>query len=215
MNELLTFTIISALLVASPGPNGVLIIKTISSYGKKYAYANILGLVSATFIHGALSIFGLSALILSSAELFMAFKLLGASYLLYIGIKTIYNSFENKNNIEEDELKVKRNKKEGKISSSFIEGFFTQVLNPKVSMFYLAAFPQFINFKQAAYIDAFILVSIHAFLISIWFYAFANLLVKIKRTSKTSSKINTYVQRISGSIFVLFAGLLLTQENSK
>lgn len=215
MNELLTFTIISALLVASPGPNGVLLIKTISSYGKKHAYVNIFGLVTATFVHGALSIFGLSALILSSSELFIFFKLIGASYLLYIGIKTIYNSFENKNNKQESELKINNNKKEGKISSSFIEGFFTQVLNPKVSMFYLAAFPQFIDFKQAAYLDAFVLVSIHAFLITIWFYFFANLLVKMKKVSKSSSKINTYIQRISGTIFVLFAGLLLTQENSK
>lgn len=214
MNELLAFTLISALLVASPGPNGVLIIKTMSSSGKKFAYINILGLILATFLHGALSIFGLSALVLQSAELFMALKLIGASYLLYIGLKAIYNSFEKKSDIKDDSTNIKIKKKEGNILTSFVEGFLTQLLNPKVSMFYLAAFPQFINFNQAFYLDAFILVSIHTFFIAIWFYTFSNFLAKIKNKSQ-NSKVGVYIQRVSGLVFVFFAAILLTQERVK
>jgi threonine/homoserine/homoserine lactone efflux protein len=212
MNELLAFTLISALLVASPGPNGILIIKTMSSSGKKFAYINILGLVIATFLHGALSIFGLSALVLQSAELFMALKLIGASYLLYIGLKAIYNSFEKKNDIKDEATNIK--KKEGNILTSFVEGFLTQLLNPKVSMFYLAAFPQFVDFKQVFYLDAFILVSIHTFFIAIWFYTFSNFLAKIKNKSQ-NSKVGVYIQRVSGIVFVFFAAILLTQERVK
>ena len=210
MNEILAFTLISALLVVSPGPNGVLIIQTMSSSSKKFAYVNIIGLVIATFIHGALSIFGLSALILQSAELFMALKLIGASYLLYIGIKAIYASFNTKQ-IDDSSKRTTVKKKEGTINGSFWEGFLTQILNPKVSMFYLAAFPQFIDFQNAAYVDAFILVSIHTFFIAIWFYAFANFLVRIKQVS-SKFNIGIYVQRITGAIFIFFAAVLLTQD---
>lgn len=213
MNEVLAFTIISALLVISPGPNGVLILKTVSTYGKKFAYINMFGLFISTFLHGALSIFGLSALVLQSAELFMMLKIIGASYLLYIGLKTIYDSYENKNKTTKNNLETKL-LKNATFISSFSEGFLTQVLNPKVSMFYLAAFPQFINFKESAYLDAFILVSIHASINAIWFYLFANFLVKLQNSSK-NSYINIVIQRVSGAIFVFFAGLLLTQESSK
>jgi len=210
MNEILAFTLISALLVVSPGPNGILIIQTMSASTKKFAYINILGLVVATFLHGAFSIFGLSALVLQSSELFMAVKLIGAAYLLYIGTKAIYSSFKKKE-ISENSSRTTIKKKEGSIKNSFIEGFLTQLLNPKVSMFYLAAFPQFIDFKNAAYFDASVLVSIHTFFIAIWFYTFANFLVKIKQVS-SNSKIGIYIQRITGAIFIFFAVMLLNQE---
>jgi len=210
MNEILAFTLISALLVVSPGPNGLLIIQTMSSSSKKFAYINILGLVLATFLHGAFSIFGLSTLVLQSAELFMAVKLTGAAYLLYIGSKAIYSSFKKKE-MNENSSRITIKKKEGSIKGSFTEGFLTQVLNPKVSMFYLAAFPQFIDFQNAAYLDAFILVSIHTFFIAIWFYTFANFLLRIKQISN-NSKIGVYVQRVTGAIFIFFAAMLLTQD---
>ena len=89
MDEILTFTLIALLLVVSPGPNGVLIIKTATAQGKTAALMNIMGLTSATFFHGAFSIFGLSALLLQSAELFFIVKVLGAAYLFYIGVKAI------------------------------------------------------------------------------------------------------------------------------
>ena len=78
LNEVVTFSLIALLLVISPGPNGVLIIKTASSQGKTPSILNILGLTTATFFHGAFSIFGLSALLMQSAELFFIIKILGA-----------------------------------------------------------------------------------------------------------------------------------------
>ena len=88
---LLTFATISLLLVISPGPNGVLILKTVPLHGKKSAMNNVLGIFSATYLHGILSFFGLSAIILSSAELFMIIKILGALYLFFLGIKSFYS----------------------------------------------------------------------------------------------------------------------------
>ena len=77
------------LLVISAGPNGVLLLKTIANNPKSAAFINLVGITFATFIHGGLSIFSLSALVLQSAELFMIIKLIGAVYLFYIGVKAI------------------------------------------------------------------------------------------------------------------------------
>ena len=152
---ILTFAMISILLVVSPGPNGVLFLKTVPMHGKKSGMTNLIGIFTATYVHGLLSFFGLSAIILSSAYLFMIIKITGAVYLLYLGIKSLYSLFKKDEIIKESIQKnIKKNTKTEKNRShkiSFIEGFLTQILNPKVSMFYLAAFPQLIDFNNAAF----------------------------------------------------------------
>jgi len=208
MNDILAFTLVSLVLVISPGPNSVLILKTVTSKGGRAGLGNILGLVTATFFHGALSILGLSALIVQSAELFFAIKLIGAAYLLYLGIKTISGTFGDQ--INNTHLNKNHVYKESKFHQNFIEGFLTQILNPKVSMFYLAAFPQFIDFGASNYASAFLLVCIHASIILYWFLFFAVFLVEIKRVTKNS--VSLWVQRISGGLLVYFSGLLLFQE---
>lgn len=223
MSEILTFSVVALLLVMSPGPNGVLILKTASSLGRSASFANIAGLFVATFCHGALSIFGLSALLLQSAELFTLVKIIGALYLFYIGAKAIYNSYkksETVNLAETDELipeplqstDVKKSKPGVTgIVGSFSEGFLTQLLNPKVSMFYLAAFPQFVSFDAASYAIAFSLVAIHACIIVTWFVGVTMAIDQIKQRGKHSN-IGRWVQRLSGSVMIYFSALLLGQK---
>jgi len=213
MNEIITFSLVALLLVISPGPNGVLIVKTVSANGKQGAFFNIIGLTIATFFHGAFSILGLSALLLQSADLFFVVKVIGALYLLFIGLKAIFQTFKKNTtlpthtiNNQSERVKNKRN-----MRSFFVEGFLTQILNPKVSMFYLAAFPQFISFDQPSAVDAFTLVAIHAFLIFLWFTALTKTISKLKFASNKPS-IGKWIQRISGSVMVYFAGLLLLHK---
>ena len=213
MNEIITFSLVALLLVISPGPNGVLIIKTASADGKTPALFNILGLTVATFFHGAFSILGLSALILQSAELFLAVKVIGAIYLLYIGLKAIFQTFREKpksssKNITDKNIVEKNNRS---MHTFFVEGFLTQILNPKVSMFYLAAFPQFLSFDQPSPANAFLLVAIHASIILIWFFGVTKTISKLKFISYMPS-LGKWVQRISGIVMVYFGGLLLSHK---
>ena len=215
IETILTFTTISILLVISPGPNGVLFLKTVPLYGKKNAMSNLLGIFTATYVHGALSFFGLSAIILSSANLFMLIKIIGALYLLFLGLKALYSVFK-----KEDELKNVLNtkiKKEKKRTYKifFIEGFLTQILNPKVSMFYLAALPQLIDFKTALVSDIFTLVSIHALSILIWFTCFIYLLGKGAKAFQ-STFIKKSIQSLTGVAFIYLSyKILAIQSNTK
>jgi threonine/homoserine/homoserine lactone efflux protein len=213
MNEFLAFAMISLLLVVSPGPNSVLILKTVSGRGCRSGIENIIGLVSATFVHGAVSILGLSAIILQSAELFMLIKFVGAAYLFYLGAKTIYGTFSNKDNVSDSSV-VESERKDVRFHKNFTEGFFTQILNPKVSMFYLAAFPQFMNFGSSNYFSAFALVSIHASIIFLWFLAVSVFISKVKFIA-SNNRLGLWVQRFSGGVLVFFSGLLVTQELNK
>lgn len=211
---ILTFTLISILLVVSPGPNGMLILKNMPLYGKQSAMNNVFGIFFATYLHGALSFFGLSAIILSSAELFMIIKILGALYLLFIGIKAIYSVLKDNQDIKR-ELNVKIKKDNNKNNKMFfLEGFFTQLLNPKVSMFYLAAFPQLIDFKNAAISDIFILTSIHAGTMLMWFVMFIFLLGKSKKAF-SSNRVKNMINTATGIVFIYFSYKILNMESSK
>lgn len=213
MTEIMTFTLIAIVLVVSPGPNSVLVFKTAGAKGKKASIENIVGLVVATFFHGLVSILGLSTIILQSAELFMLIKYIGAAYLLYLGVKTILSTTSQRpaknNNSSSDDI----NKAPSRLN--FIEGFLTQILNPKVSMFYLAAFPQFISFESPNYYStAFLLVVIHALTVFLWFLGVTVFIQKLKAISK-SKALGIWFQRFSGGLLVYFAGVLVTQELKK
>jgi len=213
MNEFLAFAMISLLLVVSPGPNSILILKTVSGRGCRSGIENIIGLVSATFVHGAVSILGLSAIILQSAELFMLIKFVGAAYLFYLGAKTIYGTLSTKDNVSYSSV-VESKSKDIRFHKNFTEGFFTQILNPKVSMFYLAAFPQFTDFGDSNYFSAFALVSIHASIIFLWFLCMSVFISKVKSIA-SNNRLGLWVQRFSGGVLVFFSGLIVTQEVSK
>ena len=208
MNEMFTFGLIALLLVISPGPNAVLIFKTASSQGKQASIFNILGLTTATFFQGAFSIFGFSALIMQSAEMFLIIKILGAGYLFYIGIKAIISSFKTVTNSakvdKKDAFKVKSR-------NYFNEGFIAQILNPKVSMFYLAIFPQFMAPDSFSYINAFLLVAIHAGIIFVWFTMMTFAIAIIKSYAKNSTA-GKWVQRLSGIVMIYFSSMIITQK---
>ncbi len=207
------FAVISFLLVMSPGPNGVLLLKTVPLYGKRSGINNIFGIFTATYVHGALSFFGLSAIILGSATLFTFIKIIGAVYLAFLGIKSLLLVIKsNEKNIETiDILKIKTKKNKSDINS-YIEGFLTQILNPKVSIFYLAAFPQLIDFQNAIFLDIALLVSIHAFSILIWFIPFIFLLGKSSSMFQ-SNILQKFVQSFTGIVFLYFSYKILTVES--
>ncbi len=90
--EILAFTIVAGLLVMSPGPNGVLVAKTVPTSGRAAGFANVAGFVTAFYLNGALSILGISILLVQSATAFAIVKYLGAAYLCWIGLKALYEA---------------------------------------------------------------------------------------------------------------------------
>lgn len=195
--NIFSFMAIALLLVLSPGPNGVLIAKTVPASGKSAGFANIAGFVAAFYLHGSLSILGISILLVQSSQIFLIFKLVGAIYLCYVGVKALLAAFKKKNT----ELQL-QSKRKVSLSKAFWEGFLTNGLNPKVSMFYLAAFPQFIS-ADANIASAYLLVFSHCVLNTIWFSLVVILLSQITRFSKTAT-FTRWVKAFTGFVFLGF-----------
>jgi RhtB (resistance to homoserine/threonine) family protein len=199
LHNIITFIIVATLLVISPGPNGFLIAKTVSTSGRRAGFANVWGFVTAFYVHGTLSIFGISVFLLHCAEAFYILKLLGASYLVWLGIKSLFNVLKMKKVNQPDDETSSRHLS---IHKAYLEGFLTNVLNPKVSMFYLAAFPQFLTAKDSAF-DAYALVSAHASINFVWFSVMVMVLSSVKKATN-SVKFRKWLGSITGVVFIGF-----------
>jgi threonine/homoserine/homoserine lactone efflux protein len=197
--EILTFTIVAGLLVMSPGPNGVLVAKTVPTSGRAAGFANVAGFVTAFYLHGALSILGISILLVQSATAFAIVKYLGAAYLCWIGLKALYEAYRG----VEAAKAVAPARRRRSLLNAFGEGLLTNALNPKVSMFYLAAFPQFIPAGEASATSAFVLVVIHSLINAVWFTAMVLLLARLTAAARNGT-FQRWLKGVTGAVFISF-----------
>jgi len=210
LNDIITFVAVASLLVISPGPNGVLIAKTVPTSGTKAGFANIWGFIGAFYLHGTLSIFGISLLLVQSAQAFFIFKMLGAAYLIWVGIKSLISAFKG-GSASSTGLHLKKSNPIP-MYTAFTEGFLTNALNPKVSMFYLAAFPQFISAGESV-ISAYALVSAHSAVNFVWFSLMILMLSRLKRATDNPS-FRRWLNSITGVVFIGFGSKLALMKNS-
>jgi len=181
IETLLSFALATSILAISPGPDNIFVLTQSIVHGKKYGLATVFGLITGCIIHTTLVAFGVSAIIKENENLFFAIKVFGAIYLLYLAyqvFKADAEIFLSEDNVEKKSTLV-----------LYKQGFIMNVLNPKVSIFFLAFFPQFLfsdtlsNVIQFYVLGGiFMLVSLIIFsLIAILSGAISNYIKKYKR----------------------------------
>jgi threonine/homoserine/homoserine lactone efflux protein len=134
--SLLSFVAASLVVLLIPGPGVFYIVARSLSQGRRAGLASILGLSTGALVHVAAATLGLSAILLASATAFTIVKFLGASYLIYLGIRTL---LEQPNTVG---VNVAAARSAGQL---FRDGVVICVLNPKVAVFFLAFLPQFVE----------------------------------------------------------------------
>lgn len=211
-SSILTFMAVAALLVVSPGPNGLLIAKTVPLNGYRAGLANVFGFVTAFYIHGTLSVFGLAIILVQSGQAFFVFKMLGAIYLMWLGIKALKNAIIQPSETPADTNQPVSSSSSSSLRRAFAEGLLTNLLNPKVSVFYLAAFPQFLSGGDSA-LEAYTLISAHAFLNIVWFSAMVFAFTKVTNVA-ISPRLKTWFHSLTGAIFIGFGAKLALTKSS-
>ena len=135
----ISFLIAAILLTLSPGPDILYVLSVSLKNGAKKGVFLSLGLVSGIIIHTSLLAFGFSALIKATPVLFNAIKWLGAFYLFYIAFMTFKKTTKTIANETQEPIKSQE-------SIALVkQGFYMNILNPKVTLFFLSFFPKFID----------------------------------------------------------------------
>ena len=135
-NILISFIAATFLLAISPGPDNIFVLIQSVTNGVKFGIATVLGLISGCLVHTSLVAFGVSAIINKNENIFLTLKVFGASYLVFLA----YKVFRNNNTFSLDDIETS----EKSVFQLFKQGFIMNVLNPKVSIFFLALFPGFL-----------------------------------------------------------------------
>lgn len=202
LETLFSFALATTILACSPGPDNIFVLTQSIVNGRKFGLATVFGLISGCLVHTTLLAFGVSAIIKQSENLFFAIKLFGAMYLLYLAYK-VYKS--DANIILSNESVEKKT-----TTQLFKQGFIMNVLNPKVSIFFLAFFPGFLfSDSMSTIIQFYVLGLLFMFVSLLIFSTIAFLAGAISEKIKKNKKIGLYLKWMQIVVFVLIAGFLL------
>ena len=136
-HDLALFVVSGLLLNVTPGPDTLYIVGRGTTQGSRAGAVAALGIGAGIFVHIAAAAAGLSALLAASSSALTAVKLAGAAYLVCVGLSLLRSPIAS--------TAGARAPAPASLRTVFVQGFFTNVLNPKVALFYLAFLPQFVE----------------------------------------------------------------------
>jgi len=199
---LLAYTLAAALLTITPGLDTALVLRTAASEGPRRALWSGLGIVTGCFAWAAIVAGGLSALLVASELAYDAVRWVGAAYLLYVGFRLLRKpraSFVNET--------APQNGGRG----AFARGALTNLLNPKVGIFYVSFLPQFIPSGVPVAPFTVLLGAIHSLLGVFWFLALIAATRPLTQWLRRPSIVRR-LDRITGGIFVAFGARLALES---
>lgn len=209
----LGFIIAAILLNLTPGTDSMYIITRSISHGTKAGFYSVLGITSGTLVHTLLASLGLSVLIAQSPMVFMLVKYIGAGYLCYLGLKMIISRKEPliANSLQEEENGV--SPKHSNNWQIYKQGVLTNVLNPKVALFFLAFFPQFVDPNYAYGMLSFLILGLtFASTGLVWCLCLALLASVLSKSLRGNPSFETILNKISGTVFVGMGVKLMTEK---
>jgi threonine/homoserine/homoserine lactone efflux protein len=202
------FILAGLLLAMSPGPDTAYILSRSARHGWRGGALAALGVALGIWVHILAAAAGLSALVFASANAYTAAKLLGAAYLLYLGIGMIL-SRKRLNR----EVPSQGTVSGGSTKEIFWQGFLTNVLNPKVALFFLAFLPQFIDSgaesKAAAFVFLGLLIDVIG---TLWNLLVARTASQLALWAAESTQILAWIDRAMGAVFIYVGLRLATAE---
>jgi threonine/homoserine/homoserine lactone efflux protein len=165
-SQVLAFTLAALLVTISPGPDTFLVIGNTVRSGLSTGLATVTGIVSGGLFHAALFGFGIAQVLAYSPRIFMAVKLCGAAYLVWLGINALHSAWRRPaGSAPVPDPAVRTN---ATLGSAWIQGMVSNALNPKVAVFYLAFLPQFMLPGDPIAAKSMLLIGIHCVLGAIW-----------------------------------------------
>lgn len=197
IHDLSLFIISGLLLNMAPGPDSLLIVSRSAAQGWRSGSAAALGIGSGTLVHVFAAALGLSAILATSVMAFTIVKYIGAAYLLYMGCKLLFSKASPPTLSHSMQALTYR--------KVFLQGFFSNLLNPKIAIFFLAFVPQFISNDSSSKALAFILLGcIFNANGMLWCHFLAISSAKISQRIRISSVFSCWIDRIIGAIFISF-----------
>jgi threonine/homoserine/homoserine lactone efflux protein len=190
------FVITGVLLNLAPGQDTFYIVGRSLAQGTRIGVVSALGINAGSVVHTFAAAIGLSAILAASASAFMVLKLVGAAYLVYLGVRMLIASSATSGPTATLPAQS--------TWTAFRQGMLTNLLNPKVALFFLAFMPQFIDAESATKVLAFIVLgATFVFTGTTWCVILALAAGKMRDSFVRRPKRIALISRVTGGVFVL------------
>ena len=201
--DLALFIAAGLLLNITPGPDTLYIVGRSASQGWRGGSMAALGIGAGSLVHTLAAAVGLSALLAASATAFMVLKWLGAAYLVYVGVSLF---------MARAPIEPGKTMQAAALRSVFLQGFLTNVLNPKVALFFLAFLPQFVDPAAPSKALAFVFLGcVFNFNGTLWNLFVAWSAARVMRLNR-SGRLALWLNRVVGALFVYLGIRLVVHE---
>jgi len=191
------FILTAIIVVITPGVDTIMVLTRSISKGKNSGLYSALGVSLGLLVHTCAATFGLSQILSKSAIAFSIVKYIGAAYLIYLG----YKSFTNKS--EPIEIKPIETKVIG-MKQMFFTAFLSDILNPKIALFFLAFLPQFINSDEINNPVPYLILGLIIFFITLIWCSFLALTgSNVAKLFNKNKNIESWINKTSGVVFIL------------
>ena len=196
------FLAASVLLTITPGVDTALVVRTAIAGGRRAALTAGAGICTGLFVWGSATALGLSALLAASRAAYDVLRLVGAVYLVVLGIRTLLASRTERHDVDERPRPAGRR--------TFLTGLLTNILNPKVGVFYVAFLPQFVRDGASVLPATLVLVAVHAVEGLLWFALVATVATRMTAAVDRPA-VRRRLEQLTGVVFVGF-GLRLALD---
>ncbi|MGB7219757.1 MAG: LysE family translocator [Vicinamibacterales bacterium] len=194
--NLLLFVTSGILLNLTPGQDTLYIVGRSVAQGRRAGVLSVLGIVSGSVVHTLAAAFGLSAILATSAQAFLVVRIAGAAYLTYLGLRMIFERSRRSGQLAEF-------KPDGSWAI-YRAGFFSNLLNPKVALFFLAFLPQFVAPSADSTIVAFLFLgSLFIWTGTLWCLILAWSASSMSRRLRANPSAGSMLRRAAGAMFVV------------
>ena len=199
LSSLLPFALGSLLVTIVPGPDMALVTRQVLAYGQGVARATVAGNVLGLVVHTAAVAGGLSAVLLASARVFEIVKLLGAAYLIYLGLTTLRHARRSPaiaDAATEGRAAMTR-------ATGFRQGLLSTTLNPKPGLFFATYLPQFVDPHGNVALQVIALGGFHVLLGAVWLTTYANLVGRL-HLILSRKRVRLWLERATGLVLISF-----------
>jgi threonine/homoserine/homoserine lactone efflux protein len=203
--ELLAFAGVSLLLAITPGPDMAVVTRNALAHGRRGVILTTSGIALALLIWVTATAFGVSALLRSSADLFFVLKLIGAAYLAYLGVRTLWDSRRRPADLLASAPPA------APAHAIFRQGFLSALTNPKLGVFFVTFLPQFVEPGQALLPRLLELGLIFAVIGWVWMNLYGLLVTRI-RAFITASRVRQWMERVTGVVLLGFGARLAAER---
>src|SRR5215210_5487474 len=189
------FMLTGLLLNMTPGQDTFYIVGRSVAQGRRAGVLSVLGITSGCVVHTLAAAFGLSAILATSASAFLAVKFAGAAYLVYLGVRMLFAV--SARDVPSSELRAEAS------WPIFRAGFLTNVLNPKVALFFMAFLPQFVDPSAPSKLAAFLFLgAVFMFNGTLWCLMLVWFASAVSRRFRAHERAGAMVNRAAGVLFV-------------